>query len=114
TAGLMRLWCTGEESRMKRSKIIVVWLVAVAALLLVAQGQVLAAPQLSVYLPLVVKPGDGRPGIHSFTANPPAIQPGDTSTLTWNVTGATVLSISPGVGTVTGTQIDVNPTVTTE
>jgi hypothetical protein len=99
---------------MKHMKIFVVWIVAVAALFLVAQGQAVAAPSLSAYLPLVVTPGDARPAIHSFTANPPAIQPGGTSTLTWNVTAATTLSISPDVGTVTGTQIEIKPTVTTE
>lgn len=99
---------------MKRSKSAIAWLLAMTALLLITQGNVLAASPISVYLPLVLNPGDARPVIRSFTANPPAIQPGGTSMLSWSVTGATTLSLNPGVGTVTGTQTNVNPTVTTE
>ncbi len=42
------------------------------------------------------------PTISSFTAAPTAITSGQTSTLSWSVSGATSLSIS-GIGTVTGT-----------
>src|SRR5690606_22229169 len=114
TAGLMLFWSAEEKSRMKRSKSAIAWLLAMTALLLITQGNVLAASPISVYLPLVLNPGDARPVIRSFSANPPAIQPGGTSMLSWSVTGATTLSLNPGVGAVTGTQTDVNPTVTTE
>ena len=53
------------------------------------------------------------PVITSFTANPGSIQSGQSSTLSWSVTGATTLSISPGVGTVTGTSTTVSPIGTT-
>ncbi len=36
----------------------------------------------------------------NFTANPPNISSGQSSTLTWNVTGATAVSIAPTLGTV--------------
>ena len=43
------------------------------------------------------------PVISSFTANPPAISPGGTATLSWTVAIATSLQIDNGVGDVTGT-----------
>src|SRR5262249_16349908 len=53
------------------------------------------------------------PVIASFTASPNSIQAGQSATLNWSVTGATTLSISPGVGTVTGTSVTVSPSATT-
>jgi hypothetical protein len=53
------------------------------------------------------------PVITSFAASPTSISPGGSSTLSWNVSGATSLSINQGVGVVTGTSIAVNPSVTT-
>jgi hypothetical protein len=41
------------------------------------------------------------PTIASFTANPPTIQAGQSSTLSWSVSDATSLNIDNGVGTVT-------------
>jgi hypothetical protein len=38
------------------------------------------------------------PVISSFTANPGTITAGQTSNLTWSITGATSISISPGIG----------------
>lgn len=68
-----------------------------------------------VFLPLMVKPQPGSPPvIHQFTANPASIAPGGSSRLSWNVTGATSLSISPGIGAVTGSSRVVNPPATTE
>ena len=58
-------------------------------------------------------PGPSIPSIQAFTASPPSIQAGQSSTLSWSVTGATAVSISPGVGTVTGTSVSVSPTSTT-
>ncbi len=54
-----------------------------------------------------------RPVINSFSANPTSIAQGSSTLLSWSVTGATSLSISPGVGTVTGTSRSVSPTATT-
>ena len=53
------------------------------------------------------------PVIGSFTATPPSIAPGGTSTLAWTVTGATGLSLDQGIGAVTGTSRNVSPAVTT-
>jgi len=53
------------------------------------------------------------PIIISFTATPPTVQSGQSSTLNWSVTGATTLSISPGPGSVTGTSVSVSPSATT-
>ena len=42
--------------------------------------------------------GGGGPVISSFTANPPSIAPGGSSTLTWEVSGATSLTLRQSVG----------------
>jgi hypothetical protein len=56
----------------------------------------------------------GVPAITSFTANPITITTGQSSTLQWNVTGATSVSIDQGIGTVTATSNrTVTPTATT-
>jgi hypothetical protein len=55
------------------------------------------------------------PIITNFNASPATIDEGDTSTLTWAVTGATSVTITPGVGSVattTGSYL-VSPTETT-
>jgi hypothetical protein len=65
-----------------------------------------------VFLPVIRRASAG-PVIHSFTANPAVIQPGNSTTLSWQVTGATSLSIAPGIGAVTGTSIPVSPANTT-
>ena len=46
--------------------------------------------------------GGSAPAIASFSAAPPAIAPGASTTLTWSVSGATALTIDQGVGSVTG------------
>lgn len=74
-----------------------------------------AAYQL--YLPMLVRGGaapTGAPTITSFSAAPSTISAGGTSTLAWSASGATSLSIAPGVGTVTGTSVQVHPTATTQ
>lgn len=72
-------------------------------------------PAHKVFLPLVAKPQAGSPPtIQSFMANPASIAPGGSSTLSWSVTGATSLSISPGIGAVTGSSKVVNPSATTK
>ncbi|MEI6223853.1 MAG: hypothetical protein WCS72_03810 [Deltaproteobacteria bacterium] len=53
------------------------------------------------------------PVISTFTATPASITSGGSSTLAWTVSGATTLSIAPGVGTVTGSSVVVSPTTTT-
>jgi hypothetical protein len=44
-----------------------------------------------------------EPNILSFTANPPNIKAGESSTLSWSVTGADSIKISPTVGDVSST-----------
>ena len=53
---------------------------------------------------------DSPPAINAFSALPVAVTLGGSTTLSWNVTNATSLSINQGVGTVTGTSITVTPT----
>jgi len=53
------------------------------------------------------------PVIVSYSAGPPNINPGQSSTLTWGVNGATTLSLSPSIGTVTGSSRKVTPAATT-
>ncbi len=57
--------------------------------------------------------GTSAPVISSFTATPASIQSGQSSTLSWSVTGATSLSIDQGIGAVTGTSRGVSPGTTT-
>lgn len=49
------------------------------------------------------------PVISSFSATPARITNGQSTTLRWSVTNATSLSLSPGIGTVTGDSITVLP-----
>jgi hypothetical protein len=58
-------------------------------------------------------PLQAQPVIASFTATPPTISPGGSSTLAWSVTGADAISIDHGIGTVTGSSVTVSPAVTT-
>jgi fibronectin type 3 domain-containing protein len=55
------------------------------------------------------------PSISSFTANPSTITSGNSSTLSWTVSGnpAPTLSINNGIGTVSGSSVNVSPTATT-
>ncbi|HEY1339365.1 MAG TPA: PKD domain-containing protein, partial [Bryobacteraceae bacterium] len=58
--------------------------------------------------------GTGNPQIIRFEANPLTIKPGDQSTLSWTTTGASVVTITPGVGPVTPNgSTQVSPTTTT-
>ena len=54
------------------------------------------------------------PVIHAFSASPATIAPGESSTLSWSVTGASALRIDPGIGEVTGSSMTVSPGETTE
>ena len=53
------------------------------------------------------------PVIASFTATPGSVQAGQSATLSWSVTGATSLTVSPAPGTVTGSSVSVTPAATT-
>ncbi len=53
------------------------------------------------------------PVISSFSASPNSISTGQSSTLSWVVSGSTSLSLSQGIGTVTGTTKTISPTSTT-
>jgi hypothetical protein len=53
------------------------------------------------------------PVIGNFKATPGSVQSGQSATLTWTVTGATTISIAPGIGAVTGTSVTVTPGSTT-
>ena len=52
------------------------------------------------------------PTITAFGAYPPAITFGKNSTLTWQVSGATTITLDQGLGAVTGTTLSVSPTAT--
>jgi hypothetical protein len=53
------------------------------------------------------------PTIGSFTANPSTSSSGEQVTLSWSVTGASYLIVSPQIGAVRGTSVAVAPTQTT-
>ena len=50
--------------------------------------------------PSPVTPPSGTPLVGTFSSNPAAINPGGTTTLMWNVTGANSVSIDNGIGQV--------------
>jgi len=58
--------------------------------------------------------GDDEVTIDAFTATPPTISSGQTSTLAWLTTNATTVEIQPDVGPVAGSgNVDVTPAATT-
>jgi hypothetical protein len=63
---------------------------------------------------VVVSPSSAHPVIESFSASPPSIVVGQSSTLQWEISGATTVSINQGIGSVpvSGTRV-VSPTATT-
>ncbi len=65
-----------------------------------------------VYTPGNVPTGPS-PMVSSFTANPPIITAGESSTLSWNATNALYTIVSPEIGPLRGTSAVVQPTVTT-
>ena len=65
-----------------------------------------------LYTPNDVPTGPA-PVIHSFTANPQTVSSGQPVTLSWNVSGASYLVVSPQVGAVRGASVIVAPTATT-
>lgn len=54
-----------------------------------------------------------KPVIGVFTATLASVNAGESTTLSWQVTGADSVSISPGMDAVTGTSVSVTPTVST-
>ncbi|MBL0211757.1 MAG: heparinase II/III family protein [Holophagaceae bacterium] len=72
-----------------------------------------AAGSVTATATVTVNPAPQPPTISSFIATPSAITAGDSSTLSWTVSGATSLSIDSGVGTVTGASRVVSPSATT-
>jgi hypothetical protein len=65
-----------------------------------------------VYTPNNIPTGPS-PVVSSFTADPPTIMAGQSSTLSWNVTNAIYTIVSPEVGPSRETTAVVQPTVTT-
>ena len=61
---------------------------------------------------VVTVTASSAPTITSFTASAPTVVVGSPVTLTWAVTGATSLSISPAIGTVTGISTSFTPSAT--
>jgi hypothetical protein len=63
---------------------------------------------------IVVPLGAAKPVVNSFDASPGSISPGGSSTLSWNVSGCTSVTINPAIGNValSGTRV-VMPTKTT-
>jgi hypothetical protein len=58
-------------------------------------------------------PHGKNPVIQTFTANPPTISAGQSSTLSWAATGASYFIVTPQVGAERGTSVTVSPTQTT-
>lgn len=58
-------------------------------------------------------PSGASPVINSFTASSQSIAVGTQVTLSWNVTGASYLVVSPDVGAVRGTSAAVTPSQST-
>ncbi len=63
--------------------------------------------------PCCSPPPQPIPVISRFSANPFQVRPGQASTLSWSVTGASSLSIAPGPGTVSGENVVVYPSAST-
>jgi hypothetical protein len=58
-------------------------------------------------------PQGAAPSIASFTATPTSVSSGASATLSWDVSNASYVIISPQVGAVRGTSVTVQPTQTT-
>jgi len=65
-----------------------------------------------IYTPHNLPQGQ-KPVISSFTANPSVINQGQSSTLSWSVTGASYYVVSPQVGAIRGNSVVVYPSGTT-
>lgn len=60
-----------------------------------------------------VVPAGTKPTIAAFAASPTTVTTGGTTTLSWSVSNAVQVAISPNVGTVTGSSVVVTPLATT-
>jgi len=95
-----------ESSRLHASKLGATWLGALLlfTVLLFAAGcakKVPPPPPPPPPAPVVTAPpSQAAPVIASFTAEPSTIEPGQSSTLRWSISGATDMSIDHGVGAV--------------
>ena len=58
-------------------------------------------------------PTGSAPQITSFTASATSVSPGTQVTLSWQVTGASLVAVTPDVGTVRGSSVSVTPAQTT-
>ena len=58
-------------------------------------------------------PSGAAPTISGFSANPTSVSAGGAVTLSWTVSGASYVIVSPGLGAVRGTSATVNPSATT-
>lgn len=58
-------------------------------------------------------PQGAAPTVSSFTASPASVSKGSSSTLSWSVSNASYLIISPQVGAFRGSNITVTPAQTT-
>lgn len=58
-------------------------------------------------------PAGASPVISSFTSSAPSVSAGTPVTLSWSVTGASYLIVSPDVGAVRGTSVSVSPAKST-
>jgi hypothetical protein len=58
-------------------------------------------------------PAGAAPSISSLTANPTTTSAGSQVTLSWNVSGASYVIVTPQIGAVRGTSVTVTPTATT-
>jgi hypothetical protein len=58
-------------------------------------------------------PEGAAPTISSFTSSASTVSPGSSATLSWNVSGASYVIVSPHVGPVRGTSATVTPSQTT-
>jgi hypothetical protein len=79
------------------------FLLTITVILVIALIPILSCfPSTTISLSTPVQ----KPVINSFIANPLSISTGEYSTLSWTVTGATTVSIDPGIGSValTGTR----------
>jgi hypothetical protein len=73
----------------------------------------LALPLLAALLAGCPTSSASLPLINSFTATPSSVHLGNKTTLAWDVSGATSISIDNGVGPQTGHSVDVTPSTTT-
>jgi uncharacterized protein YkwD len=76
-------------------------------------GSGTTAAQVTVQVGGGSSPPAPSPVIASFSANPSSIAPGQSATLSWNVSGANSISIDNGIGNVPGNSTVVSPSQTT-